>query len=275
MKFKDCLLVSDIDGTLMEMGYINPRNLKAIDEFVSQGGTFCIATGRCTSAIEHIVCEFKSLTYSIVYNGGTVYDYIENKPVFENHLSEEDKTFFNFLLEKIPDMGVEVYCGKNVYLLNYSKPCQVHCDYEHLKPQIVTYDEISHLKWNKAMCFYYADFDEDRIEQIISEFKFINSSFTKAAFELDGIGYRGYEQLPRGAHKGFGLKKLSELLCIPKGKTFAIGDYYNDVEMLMAADISACPSCSPEDIKNCVDFVGCPCKEGTVADFIEYLTTAI
>lgn len=275
MKFKDCLLVSDIDGTLMENGYINPRNFKAVEEFVSQGGTFCIATGRCTSAIEHIVCEFEHLTHSIVYNGGTVYDYTLDKPVFENHLSKEDKRFFNFLLEKIPDMGVEVYCGKDVYLLNYSKPCQVHCDYEHLNPKIVTYDEISNLKWNKAMCFYYAGFDENRIEQAISEFDFVSSSFTKASFVLDGIGYRGYEQLPRGAHKGFALKKLSELLGINEGRTFAIGDYYNDVEMLSAADISACPSGSPQEIKQCVDFVGCPCSEGTVADFIEYLNKAI
>ncbi len=275
MKFKDCLLVSDIDGTLMERGKISHRNFEAIDEFVSQGGTFCIATGRCTSAIEHIVCEFKHLTHSIVYNGGTIYDYTVDKPVFETYLSEEDKTFFNFLLEKIPDMGVEVYCGKDVYLLNYSKACQVHCDYEHLKPKIVTYDEISHLKWNKAMCFYYAGFDENKIEQVISEFEFVNSSFTKAAFELDGIYYRGYEQLPRGAHKGFALKKLSELLGIPEGKTFSIGDYYNDVEMLNAADISSCPSGSPQEIKDCVDFVGGPCANGAVADFVEYLKTAI
>ncbi len=275
MKFKNCLLVSDIDGTLMERGNISPRNFKAIDEFISEGGTFCIATGRCTAAIEHIVCDFKNLTHAIVYNGGMVYDYIADKPVFENHLSEEDKTFFNFLLEKISNMGVEVYCGKDVYLLNHSIPCQVHCDYEHLKPKIVTYDEISHLKWNKAMCFYYADFDENRIEQAISEFKFVDSSFTKAAFVLDGVGYRGYEQLPRGAHKGFALGKLSKLLGIEKGKTFAIGDYYNDIEMLKAADISACPSGSPEEIKQCVDFVGCACADGAVADFIEYLNKTI
>ena len=59
-----------------------------------------------------------------------------------------------------------------------------------------------------------------------------------------------------------------------KGKTFAIGDYYNDIYMLKAADISACPSESPEDIKESVDFVGCACRDGAVADFIEYLKTA-
>ena len=274
MKFKDCLLASDIDGTLMEMDYINPKNITAIEEFVSLGGTFCIATGRCVPAIEHVVCNFKSLTHAIVYNGGMIYDYTKEAPIMERCLEDADKEFFKILLQRIPDLGVEVYCGKDLYMLNWSKPCQVHFDYERLNYKMATFDEIKELKWNKAMCYYYADFPEDEIEKLIKEYKSVNCEYTKAAFSIDGVDYRGYEQFPGGAHKGFGLEKLSSLLNIPKGKTFAIGDYYNDSEMLKAADISACPSESPEDIKELVDFVGCACHDGAVADFIEYLKTA-
>ncbi|MEE0946452.1 MAG: HAD-IIB family hydrolase [Acutalibacteraceae bacterium] len=275
MKFEKCLLASDIDGTLMEHDYISPRNFSAIEYFVSQGGTFCLSTGRCTPAIDHIVSQFKNLTHSIVYNGGMIYDYIKDKPVFENLLCEEDKGFFKYLLENIPEMGVEVYCGRDIYLLNHNVPCQVHCDYEHLKPKLVSYDDISGLNWNKAMCMYYAGFDESRIEKLINEYEFVDSDFTKAAFELDGVRYRGYEQLPKGAHKGYGLKKMGELLGIKEGCTFAIGDYFNDAEMLKQADISACPKDSPQEIKDIVDFVGCSCSDGTVADFIEYLSKTI
>lgn len=274
MKFKDCLLVSDIDGTLMEMGYINPKNIAAIEEFISLGGTFCIATGRCGPAIEHIVCNFKSLTHAIVYNGGMIYDYVKNAPIMEKCLEDEDKDFFRILLERMPNLGVEVYCGKDLYMLNWSKPCQVHFDYERLKYKIATFDEIKDLKWNKAMCYYYADEPEEEIEKLIKEFKSVNCEYTKATFSIDGVAYKGYEQLPGGAHKGFALGELSKMLNIPKGKTFAIGDYYNDSKMLETADISACPKESPEDIKEIVDFVGCACRDGAVADFIEYLKTA-
>lgn len=274
MNFKDCLLVSDIDGTLVEMGYINPKNIAAVEEFTSLGGTFCIATGRCVPAIEHIVCNFKELTHAIVYNGGMIYDYIKKMPIMERCLKDSDKQFFRILLERIPDIGVEVYCGEDLYMLNWSMPCQVHFDYEHLNYKIADFDEIKDLKWNKAMCFYRADFPEDEIETLIKEFKSVNCEFTRASVTIDGVAYCGYEQLPGGAHKGFALGKLTELLNIPKGKTFAIGDYYNDIYMLKAADISACPSESPEDIKESVDFVGCACRDGAVADFIEYLKTA-
>lgn len=274
MKFKDCLLVSDIDGTLMNMGYINPKNIAAIEEFTSLGGTFCIATGRCVMAIEHIVCNFKNLTHAIVCNGGMIYDYTKKRAVMEKSLEQEDKYFFKLLIERMPELGVEVYCGEDVYLLSSSEACRTHCEYEFLSPTIVSFDEIKDLKWNKAMCFYNADFNEKIIDEFVKEFKSTNCEFTRAAFAISGVDFRGYEQLPGGAHKGFALKELGKLLGIPDGKTFAIGDYYNDTRMLEAADISACPKGSPEDIKQLVDFVGCPCDDGAVADFIEYLKTA-
>lgn len=271
MKFNNCLLVSDIDGTLIEEGYINPKNFEAVDEFVSLGGTFAIATGRCTMAIEHIVCNFKKVDYAIVYNGGTVYNYIKDEPAVESFLEEEDKPFFENLLKEIPDMGIEVYCGKTIYMINGNGPCRAHCQYEHLKPIEATFDDVRHLKWNKILCFYYADYPEEKIVELIKGYKFVNSIFTQAAFSIDGVAYRGYEQLPGGAHKGFGLENLRKILNIPKENTFAIGDYYNDVEMLNTAGISACPKGSPDDIKELANFVAVECKDGAVADFVEYL----
>lgn len=51
-----------------------------------------------------------------------------------------------------------------------------------------------------------------------------------------------------------------------------IGDFYNDIEMLKNADICAVPQGSPEEIKALADFVAVSCKDGAVADFIDYLT---
>ena len=38
--FDGCLLASDIDGTLQENGYINPKNIEKIKYFVQEGGKF-------------------------------------------------------------------------------------------------------------------------------------------------------------------------------------------------------------------------------------------
>jgi HAD superfamily hydrolase (TIGR01484 family) len=219
----------------MEMGEINPRNITAVQEFISLGGTFCIATGRCTAAIEHIVSEFKNLNYAIVCNGSVIYDYTKNKTVMEKFLEQSDKFFFKRLIEKIPQLGVEVYCGKEVYLLNSSEPCRVHCEYEFIKPKCVDFEQIKDLAWNKAMCFYNADFPEEKIEEFIKEFDSENCEYTRAGFAINGIDFRGYEQLPGGANKGFALGELSKLLGVSKCKIFAVGDYYNDIPLLKAA----------------------------------------
>lgn len=49
-KFDGCLLVSDIDGTLVHDGKIPERNIEKIKEFKKQGGKFTIASGRSFEA---------------------------------------------------------------------------------------------------------------------------------------------------------------------------------------------------------------------------------
>ncbi len=51
-----------------------------------------------------------------------------------------------------------------------------------------------------------------------------------------------------------------------------MGDYYNDLEMIKCADISAVPQDTPDDIKTYADFAAGSCENGAVADFIDYLT---
>lgn len=51
-----------------------------------------------------------------------------------------------------------------------------------------------------------------------------------------------------------------------------MGDYYNDLEMIKKADVSAVPYDTPEDIKAYADYIAGRCEDGAVADFIDYLT---
>lgn len=65
--------------------------------------------------------------------------------------------------------------------------------------------------------------------------------------------------------------KLSQLLGIDKEKTAAIGDYYNDIEMLKTAAHPVCCGQAPKDIKELSEYVACKCTDGAVADFINYI----
>ena len=79
------------------------------------------------------------------------------------------------------------------------------------------------------------------------------------------------EMLPRGAQKGSGLVELAQIMGISVFQTVAIGDYYNDLEMLQQAGIAATVAAAPEDIKRICRLVVGECDNGAVADLIEYL----
>ena len=58
---------------------------------------------------------------------------------------------------------------------------------------------------------------------------------------------------------------------MPQDATAAIGDYYNDLELLQAAHFSATLADAPQDIKVHADMVCASCLEGGVAEFLGYL----
>ena len=118
-------------------------------------------------------------------------------------------------------------------------------------------------------------FDNDKDLAAVKELiagESASSRFIDTSAVIGGRKRNYYEQFPAGVSKASELDKLKKMLKIDKGCYFAMGDYYNDLEMIKAADISAVPSETPEDIKAYADFVAGKCEDGAVADFIDYLT---
>jgi hydroxymethylpyrimidine pyrophosphatase-like HAD family hydrolase len=58
---------------------------------------------------------------------------------------------------------------------------------------------------------------------------------------------------------------------VPISQVYAIGDYYNDLQLLAVAGCSAAPKNAPQDIQDSVDYVCCDHHEGAVADYIRYI----
>ena len=113
--------------------------------------------------------------------------------------------------------------------------------------------------------------DRTKLEEMLENESF-SCDFIETTVELDGRARPYFEVVPKGISKATAIIKLAEILNAQKGNIFAIGDYYNDLEMLKAADISAVTADSPQDIKEIADYITGPCKDGAVADFIDYLT---
>ena len=73
-RFDGLLLVSDIDGTLTELTEIPQANIRAIHEFIEQGGVFTLCTGRPRCALRPILRQLEVNAPVITINGGCIYD---------------------------------------------------------------------------------------------------------------------------------------------------------------------------------------------------------
>ena len=79
-----------------------------------------------------------------------------------------------------------------------------------------------------------------------------------------------FEMLDKGVHKGVGVKKIAELYGIQHKHTAAIGDYFNDYEMLKKCIfIRLLRAKHQKAIHDIVKFEACHCNNGAVADLLK------
>ena len=271
--FDGCLLASDVDGTLMASGYLPEINREKIKFFISEGGKFSISTGRSAEALGQLFKIFDKdlVSYSIVLNGGMIYDFKEEKVVYDTSVSQRVKEFTKYIAETDKDMGIEVHLGGKTYVLNRNAESDLHEEYEELKPHYVSYTDIKDLVWNKVLMASLCENLRDKLKEKAIEFGLDPREILETCAEIEGKKRMDLEFLPIGASKGTALNRLGEIYKVKPGGLFAIGDYYNDASMLSQADVSCATADAPSDLKETVNFVSTSCREGAVADFIEYL----
>ena len=269
--FDGCLLACDIDGTLIVNDYIPQRNIDKIKYFVKEGGMFSLATGRTAGAISCITNQLDCIAPSIVANGSMIYDIKNDNAIYELFVPESDRHIVKAVLDGCNTVGIEAHSGKNVLVLNQSQETIDHENYENLDAILLDYDVATQYNWNKVI-YLFTNLDESAVvKDIISGFEH-SSQFVDTSAVIDGRRRYYYEHVPKNVSKATTLKILCKKLNIKLGCCYAIGDYYNDLEMIKTADIGAALCDSPDEVKAVADVVVCDVENGAVADFIDYLT---
>ena len=269
--FEDCLLASDIDETLVIDGVVPERNFEKIAFFIENGGAFSLASGRLPSGAAGIAGQFKKLSPSVLGNGSLIYDFKGGKTIFEHTLSKNDYPVIRAVKDNFPHVGIECFYRDIVYVLNGGERISEHLEYESMTPQYISLSELDSLKLNKALFMCRDGEEAERIKSfaatVAKESRLCNTSF-----KIAGSPRYVVEQIPENISKASAVIKLAELLNIKKGCIYTIGDYYNDIEMIKAADIGAVTADAPDELKSAAAFVTGKAENGAVADFIDYLT---
>ena len=257
------LLVSDMDGTLVtDKGVIPERNITAIERFVKKGGLFTFATGRSVVGTLKYAAQVPFNAPYIVYNGGGIYDHQSKTMRWNKFLAPSSVDIIKEVKSFFPDVGIEVYSEGYVYSVNKNKHTKAHVAFGGLQDYERTVEDIPENLNKILLCC-----DNDRLAEVSGHLEKLDH--TGCTYVFSGPIY--FEVLPEGATKGTTVKILAEMIGIGHDKIMAIGDYYNDLELIETATIGAVPEGAPDDLKRIADVVVCKCEDGAVADFIEYI----
>lgn len=260
------LLVSDIDGTLNDKSMKLPSvNKSAIERYVENGGTFTLCSGRNLQSLSIHYNKLGIKTPAIFLNGAGIYDFDKSETIYFNPITSEGEKIILDIFSKYKTLQLTVFGTDIIYLATRT------CIYGYVISKL---DKLNHKLckktddlprgvWGKVSFFGTSGLIRKIQNLIKTQYNDYFDCFLTSPFTLEVVN--------KGVNKGAGVEKLRCILDISSENTAAIGDYYNDIDMLKTVSHPACCGQAPDDIKDICEYVACHCNNGAVADFINYL----
>ncbi len=263
----DWLIVSDIDGTINDKGRrLVRRNYDAIHKYIDEyGGNFTLASGRSPESMRK---HFKRLDIAdgkaIVINGAGIYDFAEEKMIWTSPLNDHCIDMVRKTVKKFPTISFQVISDKAVYIFRPTPSSRILAINAKLPVRyFYSFESIPKENWYKVI-----------YTGIPPALKAVSRNIEKMSNTTENLMFSSawsYEMVNEDTNKGKAAMKLAEMLGIKKENTAAIGDYFNDYEMLKCVGLPACCGQAPRGMKKIAKLVTCHCNNGAVADLIEYI----
>ena len=269
-KFDGILIFSDIDGTYIgkEEAHV-VRNDEAVRYFTSEGGTFTFSTGRMELNAPMVIPDLRALVNfpAILSNGACFYDFGKDEFLYDSFMEPESvRELISYTSETFaPEIGVRATI-RGGFIYPFDHPLLVRDRASSCKPM----RELPLSEWELSRIYkvvYRGEYDA-----ILPLKKALEERFS-ALFEIILSGKRLLEVQKKGVTKGSAIEQVRRWLegrGTPK-RIYCIGDYENDIEMLRAADVAACPANALDEVKAISDVVLCDSGAGAIAELIEYI----
>ena len=278
------MIVSDVDGTLLSHGYINPKCIESIKKAQEKGIEFVVASGRDYYGVTSILDPFDIKCSMILGNGAQYCN--KNGEVLMNCYLDKEK------LKEILPVFIEHQTPYMIFATNgfYStlKPEVVRDRFayrgkvrfgnkmEDFLPggpmsdspacQIQQFDSIDEfikrdLEIIKVEAFSH---DADEIQRVLPYFKDMKNIAYLSSYP-DNV-----EITNEYAQKGLILEEVIDQLKIKKEEVIVLGDGMNDITLFERFPYSFAPSNGEKAIQEKAYQVVCSCEDGAVSGAIEY-----
>ena len=265
MDFKKVLIITDLDGTLLDdEKNIAEEDIAAINDFRSNGGLFAAATGRGVAMAKRIITDELGITTPcVIFNGAAVYDFEEDKFLWHSDMPDIADKYIRMLEKRFPDIGIEILHEKEVYVTDNNQTVVEHMAFEKLIPVYRKLEDVPKEGRFKVLIAY----PPEKMQDVID--------FTQENCK-EGVNWvhsspMYYEMLPEGISKASGMKKLIEILHFQDKFVAAAGDYGNDRAMIAEADLGVAVGNALDSVKEAADLIVRDNNHAPISEMIEYI----
>lgn len=263
MNFKDVLIVTDLDGTLLDDDKnIAEEDMQAINRFRSGGGFFYAATGRGVPMARRIIDKL-DIRFGVIFNGAAVYDFREDKFLWHSDMPDIADNYIRILGKEFPDIGIEILYEKEIYVTHNNKSVDDHLALEGLKATYCGLDDVPDKGRMKVLIAYPAE----KMQAVID----FTQKNCKECVNWVHSAPMYYEMLPEGVSKASGVKKMIELLHFEDKFLAAAGDYGNDRAMIAEADLGVAVANALDSVKEAADLIVRDNNHAPISEMIEYI----
>jgi Cof subfamily protein (haloacid dehalogenase superfamily) len=273
--FSRFLIVTDLDGTFLGRGArLVARNLDAIDAFKAGGGHITVGTGRVPTNIRKAIpaCGELFNAPAVTANGAFIYDLTADALLHSTPMDPEAVLAAARLVESLnPRVGMRVSTGKH-FLVNRDRLNDAILR-DIGDPDTYAGDVLPLSEWMTVDTKWYKMVFRGEYEELQSIRPVVEETFGDA-FEYSVSSPRFFELQKKGCTKATGLRFVAEHLERKLGHpviTVAVGDQENDLPMLRAADIAACPENAVDSVKAVCGCHLCQHDEGCIGELVERL----
>lgn len=263
------LLVLDIDGTIAgESNQIRNPVKQAIRAVLAKGIPVAIATGRMYRSALRFHQDIGSNLPLIVYQGALIKDpatdkILRHQPVPKKMALQLLDYFEQPELRSL--LSVHFYIDDRLYVREITKETQIYADRSGIEP--IPVGDLRRVLNDEPTKVLALSDDREAIEHLLGT---LRQQYTPAELYLTTSVATFFEATNPWANKGAAVRYLAEeVLGLQASNVMAIGDNFNDLEMLEYAGVGVAMGNAPTQVQAIASWVAPDVEEDGVAAAIE------
>jgi Cof subfamily protein (haloacid dehalogenase superfamily) len=255
------LVALDLDDTLLDCGLkISPRCIETIQAVRRKGVIITIATGRMFKSALPYARQLQIDVPLITYQGAWVKNSLSGEVLYYRPV---DRSLTQRIFEFFDACGIHYhsYFDDNLYMEGVTEEGEFYRQLAGVEPVMVK-DLDTELETREPIKIMGITFNE----KMLLDMEICLKNRFGRELHITRSKPNFLEVMHREATKSEALKVVARHYGIDRSNVMAIGDSYNDMDMLEWAGIGVAMGNAPKDVKEAADFVTCSNEEEGVAE---------